>query len=178
MRRKKQTSRKIILSLIVILFLATIGFGIYKIFFEPKKDEVKPQNQSQVTKPTENQDPQKPEEKPSEEIKKPIQRYEGGDPNENEKLTGAITYTGATSNNIIIRVNIDQYVDGGSCELKLIKNDKIEYQETSNLIADVATSTCEGFNIPRSKIENGNYVIKIDLKSNEKTGSISGELNL
>lgn len=177
MRRKKQTSRKIIITVIVIAILAAVGFCAYKIFFEKKPEAQKPQSESQEIKPEEEKQAQKQEDN-QEGVKKPIQKYEGSNPNEGEKLTGVITYAGATSNSIIIRVNIDQYVDGGSCELKLIKNDKIEYQETSNLIADVATSTCEGFNIPRSKIENGNYIIKIDLKSNEKTGSISGELNL
>ena len=178
MRRKKQKTRKIVSSLIIILLLAAAGFCVYKFFFENQKEEKKTETQTQTVVPTEEKDPNKPEEISPELTKKPVQKYEGEDPNENETLTGVITYAGATSNNVIVRVNIDQYIDGGSCVLKLIKNDSVEYEETSNLIADVSTSTCEGFNIVRTNLSDGNYTIRIELSSNGKTGSISGELNI
>lgn len=179
MRRKKQKSRKIIGSILIVILLVGIGFCIYKVFFEKKEDSEKQvQTQTQTITPSKKDDQKQPDEDKKMEDKKPIQKYEGEDPNENEKLTGVITYAGATSNNVIVRVNIDQYINGGSCILKMIKNDSVEYEETSNLIADVSTSTCEGFNIPRAKIANGNYIIRIELVSGDKTGSISGELNI
>lgn len=181
MRRKKQKTRRILRFVIIVLILAAVGFCIYKFFFEEKKtpqEDTPTDQQIVVVDPVSKTVEQKPEEGNPEENKKPVQTYEGGNPNENEKLTGVITYAGATSNNVIIRVNIDQYVDGGTCVLKLIQNDSIKYEESSNLIADVSTSTCEGFNIARAKIEDGNYIIRIELSSNGKTGSISGELNI
>lgn len=186
MRRKKQKTGKIIFTLLLLVALVIAGFCIYKFFFEPinteEKNDQKDQTSVQQTPnptpdpdPTPNPDSQK--EIIPEEIKNPVQ-YAGENPNENEKLTGVITYAGATSNNVIIRVNIDQYIASGSCKLSLIKNDTVKYEENSNLIADVSTSTCEGFNIARGKLENGNYIIRIELASDGKTGTISGELNI
>lgn len=179
MRRKKQKTRKIIISLAIILFLAAISFCIYKFFFENKKEEVQPQNQTQTITPVaEEKDPKKTENNLPETTKKQIQKYEGENPNENEKLTGVITYAGVTADSVIVRVNIDQYTDGGLCILKLIKKNVTEYEQVSSLIADVSTSTCVGFNIAREDLTGGNYIIRIELSSDGKTGSISGELNI
>lgn len=185
--KKKQTVNKILGLVLVAAFLAVAGLYVYEFFFN-KKEDTKMQTSSAnmqhvVSTPSENHSETKLDNKSieksnAEEGKKLIQKYEGNNPNGNEELTGVITYAGATSANIMIRVNIDQYVDNGSCVLKMIKNNIVEYEEQTNLIADVSTSTCEGYNISRAALQDGKYTIQIKLTSNNKSGVISGEISL
>ncbi len=181
MRRKKRKNGKIIFGILIIAALSVAGFFCYEYFFKPK-EENKPTTPSQTVTPTpvENPDNGRGEtpEKPLE--KEPVVQYDGNNPNEAASLTGVVTYAGATDSNVIIRVNIDQYVDGGSCNLSLYQNGNAVYQAGASLIADVSTSTCDGFNIPRSSIYNagGTYEIVINLFAGDKKGTIKGEVSL
>ena len=62
--------------------------------------------------------------------------------------------------------------------LYLEKDGSTAYSTTANLIADVSTSTCEGFNVPRAGFASGNYKIIINLASGDKTGRIEGSVSL
>lgn len=180
MRRKKQKTKKIILTILFLAALGAIGFVVYKNFFE-KKEETKPAQttQTQTLKPEPEPTPEtKPIDDEKVNGKDPIYQYDGKNPNESESLTGVITYAGATSTNLIIRVNIDQYISGGTCNLSLSQGGSVVYTASANLIADVSTSTCEGFTVPLSNLNPGYYSIKIDLTSSDKTGVIEGEVNL
>ena len=178
MRRKKRKSGKIIFGILIIAALGVSAFVAYEYFLKPKEED-KPAEPSQIVTPTPVETPNdqgRGEEKPLE--KEPVVQYDGDNPNTNASLTGVVNYAGATANNIIIRVNIDQYIDGGTCKLNLSQNGVVAYTTTSNLIADVTTATCEGFNLPRSVVGSGNFAISIELSSGDKTGVINGELSL
>lgn len=108
--------------------------------------------------------------------KEPVVPYEGDSPNEASDLTGVVTYASVVGDKLVIRVSIDQYLDSGSCELKLIQ-DGVKYSASAN-ISSVTTATCEGFDVPLSEIGNGNYQILINLKSGGKTGVISEEVDI
>ena len=183
MRRKKRKSGKIIFGILIIAALAVSAFAVYEYFLKPKTED---QPAGSATTPTVlNPEPNTPTDdgRGSEDPevitgKEPVIQYDGDDPNESNDLTGAITYAGATANNIIIRVNIDQYVDGGTCVLKILNGGSVIYQTTANLIADVSTSTCDGFNLPRSVVDSGNFALSIELSSGGKTGVINGGIDL
>ena len=180
MRRKKRKNGKIIFGILIIAALGVSAFVAYEYFLKPKEAD-KPAEPSQIVTPTPVETPndQGRGENPEQPLEKePVVQYDGDNPNTNASLTGVVTYAGATANNIIIRVNIDQYIDGGTCKLNLSQNGTVVYTAISNLIADVTTATCDGFNLSRSVVGSGNFGISIELNSGNKSGIIGGELNL
>lgn len=181
-RRRNKKSKKIIsLVLFLILFVAAcvVVYFVWNTYFkEDKKDDDTVIVES--TDKKEEKDESKKEEKPEEEIveKEEIKPYEGNNPNTAEDLTGVITYAGVSGNNLMIRVNIDQYLDNGSCALSLVAGGASIYNDTANIVSSASTATCEGFNVPLSSIGSGNYQIIIKLNSGGKTGTIQGEANI
>ncbi len=169
MRRKKhQTSKKIF----VVLFLVAFGVSAavaYEYFFKPEAKTPTPANQP-TTPVTSPDTPDTPDDS-----NKKVTPYEGGNPNASESLTGNIIYAGAAGDNLMIRVDIDQYVSG-TCKLTL--SGATNYETTANLIADVSTSTCAGFDIPLSSLASGHYYINIRLTAGDKTGTITGEVDV
>lgn len=125
-------------------------------------------------------DEKKTETETEDNAKKPkIEQYDGDAPNVYDSLSGVITYAGVAGNKLIVRVNIDQYLEDGRCELSLLKNDMVAYSSAVNLIPDVTTSTCEGFDVPLADLgENGLVKIKISIASGDKSGVIWGETNI
>ena len=89
-----------------------------------------------------------------------------------------MTYAGVLGNDLMIRVNIDQYLSGGSCGLSLIRDDVVQYSNVVNVVDSAATATCEGFNVPIAEIGSGSYQIIIKITSGEKVGVIRGEVNV
>ena len=79
---------------------------------------------------------------------------------------------------ITIRVNIDQYLSEGNCTLSLISDETVVYNENVKIINSASTATCEGFDIPVSNMDEGNYNIVIKLSSGDKIGSIKGEIRI
>ena len=111
--------------------------------------------------------------------KEEVVQYEGENPNSATDLTGVVTYAGLVGDKLTIRVNINQYLSGGSCALRLLYEDDINvYSETVNIVNSASTSTCEGFDVPRTGLAGGKYSIIINLASDGKTGVINGEVNL
>lgn len=109
---------------------------------------------------------------------KKIKQYEGEDPNKAEELTGVVTYVGVNNGVLMIGVNIDQFLGSGDCELSLTRNGNVIYTENTSIVADVSTSSCDGFNISTSGLGGGATEIIIKLSSGGKTGTIKGEVNL
>lgn len=122
-----------------------------------------------------------PEETPSEapvgeleeEIDKTPVQFEGENPNTQDNLSGSITAAFISGEKAIIRVNIDQFLSTGSCELVLTSGNQT-YSESARIIPEASTSTCEGFDIPLEKISTGTWQILINLSSDSKTGQITG----
>ena len=161
MRRKKhQTGKKIF----IVLFLAAFGVSAavaYEYFFKPETKTPAPANQP-TTPVTSPDTPDTPDDN-----NKKVTPYEGGNPNASESLTGNIIYAGTAGGNLMIRVDIDQYVSG-TCWLTL-SNGGTNYEATVNLVADVSTSTCAGFDIPLGNLTSGHYNINIRLTAGDKT---------
>lgn len=105
-------------------------------------------------------------------------QFEGGNPNQNTAITGAITYVGVNDKELVIRVNIDQYLNGGTCNLVLSRGGVDIYGKEAKIIDSASTSTCEGFNVPLKELSSGNYQIRINLSSERKTGLITGEASI
>ena len=109
--------------------------------------------------------------------KEVIVNYSGDDPNTGETITGVITYTGIANDTLAIRVNIDQYVEEGNCMLT-VAGSNTNYVEAARVIDAAATSTCEGFNVPLSVINDEQVSIVIEIVANGKHGFINGGATL
>lgn len=107
------------------------------------------------------------------------EKYEGQDVNKLEKLTGAITYSAKTTDKYRIRVNIDQFLKlPGTCMLSVISAGKVMYTDYVNIVSNPSSGSCEGFDIPLTKLSPGEYDIKIEVNANQKTGIIEGEVTI
>lgn len=152
---------------------AVVCYLVWNNYFRDKKEDKPTEEQSLV----EEHEEKKAEEKKEETIeKKKVVQYEGEDPNTQEELTGVVTYAGVNGNNLMIRVNIDQYLESGSCELSLMQNG-VAYSDVANIVGSAATATCEGFNVPVSGL-GGDYEIVIKISSGDKTGTINGKAKI
>lgn len=167
-----------------ILIVCAVVVGVLLIINNNPGDEIFSDGDEQVQSQSSKEDGDKYEEKnegseePAVEKKEEVKQYDGEDPNEKETLTGVISYAGVSGDNLLIRVNIDQYLGGGNCSLALIKDGATVYNSTVGIESSVSTSTCNGFTIPVAKIGSGEYTIEINLESDGKCGKMVGEVNI
>lgn len=107
------------------------------------------------------------------------EKYEGQDVNQLEKLTGTITYSAKTTDEYRIRVNIDQFLKlPGTCKLTVFSAGKVVYTDSVSVISNPSSGSCEGFDIPLTKLSPGEYDIKIEVNANQKTGIIEGKVTI
>lgn len=169
--------------IIIVIFLAVLcggGFMIWK-SFKTEELKVDPGTAEPVVTPVivpESDDKKEETGTVEKKVEKKVEQFDGGDPNDREELTGVITYVGVSGGNLVIRVNVDQYLTSGTCKLKLTGNGGAVYEETVEVIDSAATATCKGFNVATSKLPGGKVNISILVTSGEKTGTIEGEVSL
>lgn len=181
-RSKKWISWLILLILVVAVVVVCVL--VWNSYFKPKDDGQA--NSTEQSSVDEKKEEKKSEDNKSEEKKedsdepeeKKVEQYDGKDPNKAAELTGVITYAGVSGDNLMIRVNIDQYLNGGTCSLVLRQGGGNVYNATASIIDSASTSTCEGFNVPVAGLSAGVYNIIIYIDSGGKTGEISGEVTL
>ena len=177
-RKKNKKSKKWLYWVLFLVLFVVAGVVVYFVWDGYFKDDKKEDESSEIVEEKVEED-EGGKGSVEEDIvveKEQITQYEGDNPNEANELTGVITYAAVNGDNLIIRVNIDQYLDGGKCELNLIQNG-VKYSDSSNIVS-ITTATCEGFNVPVSKIGSGSYQIVIKINSGDKTGTINGEVNI
>ena len=192
-RRRKNKKRIYIIVIIILLLVAVgVGFAVWNSYFRDNKAQEESSNVDSGKKETDTKnsnqtsDDNKDETNKSdtaeperEKEKEEVMTYEGSNPNNADNLTGVVTYAGANGDTLVIRMNIDQYVASGSCELGVYKNGAIVYSDTANISAAASTATCEGFNVPVNSIGGGGkYQIVINVKSGDKAGVINGEVEI
>lgn len=185
MAQRRKNKRKYVywLMLLVLLVVAgVVAFLVWNNYFRDKGSDrqesgsvVVAEEDTGAKKDTESEDEANAIADRTVEEKKVVP-YEGTDPNEHEELTGVVTYAGVNSGMLMIRVNIDQYLDGGTCELNLHGN--ATYSDTAKIVGGATTATCEGFNVPVDKLASGMYQIAIKINSGDKVGIIKGEVNI
>lgn len=182
-KRKRRKNKKWILRLTIVLLLVAAVFVCYFVwdsYFKDKDGDIeipKEQGTEKIEKVEEIEVTEGEGGKGNVAEKEKVVQYEGEDPNDLEELTGVVTYAGVVDGNLMIRVNIDQFLSGGSCTLNLIKDGSNVYSETTEIVSMVSTSTCDGFDVAQG-LSSGNYNIVITLNSEGKTGRISGEVNI
>ncbi len=191
MARRRRRQRKIVTTigfLFLILAAGLICYLVWDNYFRDKNNDVGKDSQSEqvVKKETdegksEESEKQLEEEPKTEELtedEKEKPNYDGENPNQSSLLTGVVTRAERMNEQVIVRVNIDQYLGEGSCQLNLKKDSDVIYSMTASIVSSAATATCEGFDVPVAEIGGGDFAIEIVVESGEKTGVINGEVNV
>lgn len=181
--KRRKRSKKWIYWLVILVLLIVAGVVVYLVwdnYFHEKKDETTETQETTMNKIVEKKEESKEPKKNSEDVEdeKKVKQYEGEDPNESESLTGAVTYAGVAGDKLVIRVNIDQYLNGGECVLNLLKDGTTIYSGTSGITTAATTATCEGFNVPVDAVGEGAVDIVIKVNSGGKVGTISGKAEI
>ena len=163
----------------LVLFVAAgaIVYLVWDNYFNDKKDDK--QNEQRVEQVEEKEKKMSETEQEKDEAEKAVEekkvaQYDGEDPNEAGELSGVVTYAGVSGGVLMVRVNIDQYLDSGKCELNLVRDDSVVYSDMAEIVNSASTATCAGFDVPVGGL-GGNYQVKVLLSSGEKTGVIEGE---
>ena len=188
MTKRRRKSKKWISWLIFLVLLVAAGaicFFVWDGYFREKpKDKPETSQQKSVddnkTTPAEEKKEEKkeePTEEPKEEEKK-VPQYDGGDPNKGNEITGVITYAGVNNGTLMIRVNIDQLLSGGKCNLGLRRDGGNLYGAEASVVGSASTSSCDGFNVPVAGLGSGKTQIVIYINSGDKSGEIHGEVDL
>lgn len=190
-RRRRKKHVYIIVIVVLLAVAGGVGFAVWNSYVrnngeqQQEESEIKDDYEVKVEKDGKGGDEEKVVEKNDdveperEKEKEEIMTYEGNNPNSEDGLTGAVTFAGTNGDTLVIRINIDQYITSGSCELGLYKNGAIVYSDTANISAAASTATCEGFNVPIGSIgEGGQYQIVINVRSGDKVGVINGEVEI
>lgn len=178
-RRKRNQKLKICLIVLVVLAVASYGgFLIWKEFFrknEPVAENLTEEEQKTLNSKKNENIPEKPIVTDDEGGKKVVQ-FDGEDPNESEELTGAVTFAGVAPDGgkLTIRVNIDQFLEGGTCTGYIYNGEELVYQAEVGIESSASTSTCQGFDVPTEGLGSGDLQIVIRLKAGDKTGKIVG----
>ena len=177
MTQKRKKSKKWISWLILLLLLLAASVVAYLVWDSYLRD--KPVDDGGQEKQIEKIEKKGTEEDGVEIVEKQrIEQYDGNDPNGAEMLSGVVTYAGVNGDRLMIRVNIDQYLDGGECELSLKKDGVVVYSEMANVVGNVSTATCEGFDVPVEGFRNGFVDISIGVRSGNKVGTIESGVDL
>lgn len=180
-RRQKQNKKWLywILILVLLIIAGVVVYFVWDSYFRDKKENARNQENEAVIEKEKDVEKQPTAETTSDETgKKKVEQYEGEDPNLKNELSGVVTYAGVSSGKLMIRVNIDQYLQGGECELVLSRSGATVYSGRVNIIDNASTSTCEGFDVPSSGLGSGRTDITINLNAGGKTGIIKGEVEL
>lgn len=183
-KKKQKKTKKIIYWLFMLVLLiaaAGVTYLVWDNYFNDQKDDVETSSENnseekeKVRESNKNVEGELKSEAPE---KEKVVQYDGEDPNTAQGLSGAITHAAVSGANFVLRVNIDQYVTGGNCELTIKRNGATIYSNIVSIIGSASTATCEGFDIPVNRLGGGPVEININLSADGKGGVIRGEANI
>ena len=190
---KKKNKRKklllpilFILAVIITVTVLAVQYVDFNKIFNPGSDPQPaetPAKDEPIDQPDspEGQEPvpsEDPAPTPAQEPENKAPQYEGNNPNINDNITGVITYMSVSNNTLIVRVSIDQYLNGGECNIILEQGGTAVFGSAARVVDSASTSTCEGFNVPIEGIDHGKYNVLINITSERKTGTIKGEATI
>lgn len=177
-RRNRRWISVVVFFVLIVAAIAIMAVAMNNIFGGETKEQNQNSNVNVESSRSEEKPDQKNEDAKDEVKKEEIQQYDGDDPNEADNLTGVISYASVNEDKLIIRVNIDQFLSKGNCNLNILKNGATLYSETVEIQGSVSTSTCNGFSVPVSELSSGDLQLEINLESEGKTGRVTGKVRI
>lgn len=187
MNKKRSNSRIIVkrlLMLVVLVIIGLAGFLVWTNFFNEKPvgeivaEDVKEKKGSEMDLYEVKKEKQENQGVGEDKEEKKVEQYDGDDPNNAEDLSGVVTYAGVSGDKLVIRVNIDQYLSSGQCRLMLVNEGVVIYNDTVGIVGSASTASCEGFDVPLSKIDGGDIEIHVKIDSENKSGTIQGGVRI
>ena len=183
MRKNKKSSRsRRNLAILYILIFIIVAFFVYWMIKHQRQKLPTEPNSSPKISETEASSPatnhlSTTSESEDPNPQTPIQN-EGAHPNDSATLTGAITYLSKNQDKLTVRVNIDQYLSGGTCVLTLTTTNHSSLTYQAPIVSSASTATCQGFDIPLSDLTPATWQVSIELFSGDRTGLITGEVTI
>jgi flagellar basal body-associated protein FliL len=90
---------------------------------------------------------------------------------ETEQIGVTITSAQEIDGTLRVRTFIDNITNQGTCEITLIhSNDKTEYTDRSGIQSLPNGATCKGFDIPVSKLKQGEWEVTVSVEAQGKNG--------
>ena len=179
MAQKRKRNKRWISWVILLVLAVAAGVVVYLVwdnYFNDKREENREDETAQVE---EGKGEEKEESENSDEVeKKKVEQYDGEDPNKVDTLSGVVTYAGVNDGILMVRVNIDQYLDSGECGLTLARGGGTIYSSIAEIVGGPSTASCAGFDVPVSGLGGGVVEININLNSGERSGVIHGEAEI
>ena len=176
MAKRRKRNKKWISWLIILVLLIGAGVVCYMVWDSYFRDKSEPDSSETENSGKDELDKEKSNDELLDGQK--VKQYDGDDPNKAQDLSGAITYAGVNGDELMIRVNIDQFLDDGKCELTLVRSGVTVYSSVANIVGGAMTSTCEGFDVAAGELGEGNIEINIKISADERAGLIRGEVNI
>lgn len=184
-KKQKKTKKLIYWLFMLVLLIAAAGvtYLVWDSYFNSQKDETETSleeskgEEKEETNKRENENKEGELESAAPEKEKVVQ-YDGEDPNTAQGLSGAITHAAVSGSRFVLRVNIDQYITEGACELTIKRNGATIYSDIASITGSASTATCKGFDIPVDRLGGGPIEININLSAEGKSGVIRGEANI
>ena len=184
MAQKRKRNKKWIYAMLAVVLVASAGVTCW--LLRGTKSDQQETGQTGSTIQQEEKIDKEEISRPSEEgeltgtgaEKERVVQYDGEDPNQADDLSGVVTYAGVVDGTLMIRVNIDQYLESGNCELTLTQGGANIYNSIANIVGGPSTATCEGFDVPLGELGGGDIQININLSADERHGTIRGEANI
>lgn len=180
MAKKQKKNKKWLYWLLMLVLFVVAAVIVYLVWNAYFRDKYEGQNSGTTVEAVEIEKQEEPQEQEEVEIpsKPKVVQYDGEDPNGADELSGVITYAGFIDDRLMVRVNIDQYIDDGECRLDLTRDGILIHEEVTGILGNVSTASCDGFDVPVSIIGEGAVDIEIHLDSDGKTGIIKGEADV
>jgi len=173
-RQKK--SKKILLSLLAVLILILIAFGL---IFTLKHNfsSNTPEQINSTNKPSSQEQVDNGNSIKEENAKPSPQQDENSTDNTNGQFSVTISAANQTEDIIQIRTLIQTIANTGNCTLTLT-NGSSSLQRTASIQPSASNSTCQGFDIPRADLYPGTWSIKITVALPQGTSSTTGTIEI
>ena len=169
----------------LVLIAGTVVIAIMvrnNLFGDNASNKTEPTNSSNTVNPdqpkddTKKEEDKKPDDNTSE--KKDVPQYTGDNPNKSDVLSGVVSYADVSGDDLIIRVNIDQFLSEGNCIINVVKNGSVAFTQTVGIMESVSTSTCDGYRIPTSTLPKGDLQLEVLVQSGNRSGKITGRVRI
>lgn len=185
-RRKRSQKLKVFLIILIVAAIVGLAFLVWAIFFKDKDNNSTLSDGQSVVVNTIDENNSNDSNMDNLVVRtgegdKKVVQFDGEDPNENDELSGVVTFAGVSpdGDKLMVRVNIDQFLENGKCVGYIYNgDDSVIYESEVGIEASASTSTCKGFDISTDGLGTGKKKIVIKLESNGKTGKIVGEADI
>ncbi len=178
--RRRRTNRVWIIIALVVLALVVGGVTFFLLNHRPTTETDEAESVVEVDSAVDETTDEATSTTDEEDNFNEVPQYEGENPNHLDVLTGSLIHAEPDGSDLVIRVNIDQALNSGTCTLNMTAdNGGVYTAEAVIFMSGAVTSSCEGFNVPLASLATSNsWIINIALSSGGKTGTIVGEVRL